>query len=91
MQRFQKIHCGRSVDEQRAIHAKMLVFGKLSPAERKRITGLIREIAGDEREAESLMRVLAKGVTPETESALNGVTAATLYRLQREFYRRCPL
>lgn len=91
MQRFRKIHCGRNVDEQRAIWAKMLVFGRLSAAEQREIRKIIGELAKSEEEEKSLLHVLTSGTTPEIESALSGVPAGTLYRLQREFYRRCRL
>ena len=91
MRKFRKIHCGRSVAEQKYIHAKCLIYEKLPETERSEIRALVADIAAGTNYPQSgknLLRVLTECVTPETEAARSYLPAGLLYKMQREFYRR---
>lgn len=94
MKKFQKIRCGRSVAEQRYIHAKCAIFYRLPESERKKIRMLAAKIAEERRvydEGRALLAVLLGECTPEQATARYEVPTGKIYAMQRDFYTRYKL
>lgn len=92
MAKFQACKCGRSVPEQRAIHARMNCWRKLPESSKAEIKALIDTIAAEHyAPGAALLRVLRGEITAQGECARSRISYATMLDMVRDFYRRCPL
>lgn len=92
MAKFQACRCGRPEREQKAIHARLACWRVLPEESKREMLAIIGDITREEfAPRDALLRVLRGDTTAQGECARSKISYATMLKMVREFYRRCPL